>query len=368
MKPGSFVIASHVYYADKVHDVHGPAHTVYDFLVKKNLPVVFIKHCIETERPSVIVKGNKERTVTLPRKSFWAFIKKFWVGFLAIPKSNITYIGVDPFNGLVGVVGKITGRVTKLIYYTPDFTDKRYENIILNALYYGIDRMCVRFADEVWAVSSRIQSFRKSQGIPAVRNKLVPNTPDVSSVPRHAYDGNRTLIIVSNVAMTLYIPQILDAVKTLRKRYPDVRLLVFGGRETNTIMMMVRKRRLQDVVRVSGHRSHKEVLEAVARSFLGFALYTPVSRGTYWGDSMKAREYVACGIPVIINTLPSTSEDIQTYKAGIVLEHVTANSIQRAVEQCIRNPRYYETLRKNALILGRTYDKAKLLTRLLLRE
>lgn len=366
MKSDTFVIASHVYYSDGIHDVHGPAHTIYDYLMKKKLPVVFIKHCIENHYPSVVLSGSKREAYEIPRSFAGAFVRKFMISMRVLPATPTTFIGVDPFNGLVGLVAKMKGRVERFIYYTPDYTDRRYKNPLLNAFYYMIDRIDLRFADEAWSVSSRIRDLRARQGIADRKNKLVPNTPDVSSVPHYPYDGNKTLILVSNLTTAHFIQPILSAVAQLRRTCPDVRLVIFGGRDTATVTRLVRKLGLDSVVHVLGQRSHREVLERIARSFLGLALYTGASRGTYWGDSMKAREYVACGIPVVINELPSTSEDIKAHRAGIVLKNVTETAVFDAVKGCIEDQVYYRKLRRAALLLGKKFDKGVLLGNLLL--
>lgn len=365
MKSVTYIVASHVYYPDGKHDVYGPAHTVYDFLRTHKKEAMFIKHCIENKYPTQVISRGITKLIPIPLSFLAAFIKKFIISVVSCPRGDLVVISVDPFNGLFAAFMKLTRRA-RLIYYTPDYTEVRYQNWLLNKLYFFIDRTALSFADEVWSVSTRIQRLRKSQGVQDEKNIYVPNTPDYISMPRHRYNGNKSLVVVANLTTSFHYEPILQAVRDLSRVWGDLRLNIYGdGQMKRQLEKRIVDLKLGKVVVLKGHRSHDDILEEISQSFLGFALYTKASRGTYYGDSMKAREYVACSIPVIINDLPSTSEDISAFDAGIVLEKISRQEIAAFVSRCVNNRSYYLRLRKNAMVLGQRYDKSRLLARLL---
>ena len=71
------------------------------------------------------------------------------------------FIGINNLNTLAALILKRIGRVKKVIYYTIDYFPTRFENNILNSFYHLIDKVCVRFADETWNVSSVMVSARE---------------------------------------------------------------------------------------------------------------------------------------------------------------------------------------------------------------
>ena len=71
------------------------------------------------------------------------------------------YIGVDPLNCLSGLVLRSLGLVKCVIFYSIDFTPKRFPQKLVNDLYHAIESFCVRFADIRWDISPRIAEGRE---------------------------------------------------------------------------------------------------------------------------------------------------------------------------------------------------------------
>jgi len=357
----NYAIAAHVVYNQEGKDTYGPAHGIFDFLKKNHKSVVFIKHCLYGKRPSSayddkLLAESRSFGGNLVSRSF----KEFFFN-LRQTKEEMVFIGVDPLNGLAGAWMKLVKR-KKFIYLTPDYTENRFKNKIINFIYHLIDRTCLKLCDEVWSVSSRIAAKRKSQGVPDRKNKLLPNSPAFADIPRRKYDGNKNLVIVSHLSRSLDLAPILEALSRLKGDFPDTKLLIVGsGPEERYFKDMVEKAHLGNCVDFLGQKNHDEVLDLVSRSFLGFALYTLENSWNYYGDSMKAREYAACGVPVIINDVPSTADDIRKYEAGLVLHEVNGEEIYSFVRTCLLDKNYYLKLRNNALNLGREFDKEKIL-------
>ena len=94
---------------------------------------------------------------------------------------------------------------------------------------------------------------------------------------------------------------------------------------------------------------------------LGIALYSGECEWNYYGDSKKAREYLAAGLPVLINNVPSTADDIKKENVGIVFEELNAEELYRAIEKIFSNADYYNELRNNAINLAQKTDIFKIL-------
>ena len=71
------------------------------------------------------------------------------------------FFGVDNISVLVALFLKRVGKVNKVIYHTIDYYPTRFQNKLLNWLYFQFDKICVRYADETWNVGSMMADARK---------------------------------------------------------------------------------------------------------------------------------------------------------------------------------------------------------------
>lgn len=364
-----YVIASHVLFHNRYDEVYGPSHHLSDFLEKNHKEVVFIKHSIYSGYPSSVYRHSKTKKIG---KFYRANLLFKSVEEIILTMSEVYrikpapyYIGVDPVNALSGVILKRLSKIQRFIYFSPDYADKRFKNSILNWIYLFIDRLALKYADEIWSISSRLYKKRLSQGVLEHKLKILPNSPAIDSVPKNRYDGNLNLIIVSHLTKSLDIETLLETLFNLVHMNNKFKLHIIGkGPQERAIRELVKKKRLQKHVKLYGQLSHLEVLKKLANSFIGLALYTDENSWNYYGDSMKAREYVACGIPVIINMIPSTADDVNKYHAGLVLKKINVEEMFDFIKKCSVNKKYYYQLRKNALEMGRKFDKEILLKKL----
>ena len=175
------------------------------------------------------------------------------------------------------------------------------------------------------------------------------------------------MVIVSHLSKSLNLEPILKAIKLIAKKNPTLKLNIIGtGPEEDRFRYVVKKLKIEKNIKFLGQLDHKEVIEVVSKSFLGFAIYTDANSWNYYGDSMKAREYIAGGTPVVINNIPSTADDVKKYRAGKVLKKVSSREIAAFVSKCISNKKYYNELQGNALDMAKIFDKYTILKTLLI--
>lgn len=369
----SYIVATHTSYNLSGDATFGPAHSIVEHIQNQNKKVVFIQHSLHGKVQSTYSKKQKVYAIgifhnaNLLIRSLEHTYLNIKVGFLFSNRnSNTLYIGADPINALSGVVLKKLGIVKKTIYFSVDYADDRYNNILLNNVYHFIDKFVAKKSDEVWCVSSRIIHKRKIQGIKESKLKLVPNSPSFKDIPRKQYDGNHVLIIVSHLSKSLPIQEILEIVKEVKKKINDIQLVIVGsGPEEARIKDFIKHMHLEKVVTLVGQKNHTEALGYISKSFLGFALYSNDNPWNRYGDSMKAREYLASGIPVIINKIPSTSDDIKDYNAGFVVNNFNKKKIVDFIVKCFRDNSFYLDLKKNSLSLAKHYDKENIVNDIL---
>ena len=276
-------------------------------------------------------------------------------------------IGIDPLSLVYALPLKLFQKTHTLIFYTADYAKERFNNKIINYFYHVIDRLALRYADDIWNVSTRITRLRNKQGISPQHNFFVPNAPDFNMIKhliskkKHDYE----LITVSTKPFAFN--ELCNAIDVLKNRYPKIKLIIVGaGIWGESYEKIIKKRRLDEHIIFLNPIPYHALLTMVSQASVGLALYTKEQSWNYYCDSMKARDFLACGVPVIISDITSTSEDIKKYEAGIVLKTITKQTLIHAINSLFKSKSLYNKIKSNALQLAKDRDIKKILDQRLL--
>ena len=248
------------------------------------------------------------------------------------------FIGIDPLNALAGVILKKRKKIKKVIFYTPDYSPKRFGNALINWVYHRIDKYCVKHADEVWSVSQKIVAIRKDMGLDDEKNKFLPNVPPLKYQKYNNNKHNKHQLITTGIIDTqMDFEGAIRAIALLRDRYPDVSLTVVGnGPAEEGLKKLAQDIGVADVVHFVGRKTLPETLELVSKSGVGLALYTGTWEFNEYGDSTKCREYGSYGLPIISTKHHATVQEIINSGAGIIVEQ-EVNDYARAIKAIFKD-------------------------------
>lgn len=366
------IIAGHASLVNgKVYEA--PTNTLVEILKKKDKEFVYLRHSIDGQLPSVAYwyKGGAMRQRTILPKGLPSIIRyggEILVTFFYLlfsPKVwKGSYIGVDPLNAFTGILLRKIGVFNHTIFFTADYSTSRFKSRLLNDAYHFLDRFCVRNADQVWNVSSRILAVRKKMGLSTSKNIFVPNVPsdDYKKFVKNVKEEN-TIVTLGMISEQLDFINLFQALKALAAKNPNIRLKIIGnGPKEDEYKALVKKLGLDEKVSFLGYMSHDDALNEISKSGIGLALYNGNWSFNYYGDSMKCREYFCYGLPVVTTDTHSTVEDIKNNKAGEVCE-ISAHAYQEAIENILAN---YQAYSKNSFQLSGQYEgiHARLLSKL----
>lgn len=370
------VIATHaVFFNDK--DIYGPPHAVSLFLNKRKIDHIFIKHRLEGhgnskvefyEKGKLVKTINKGLSFHLP--PFFQYPYEIFSSVKVVLQSKNKcdlFIGVDSLNALSGIILKFMRKTPKSVYFSADFALKRFENSILNGIYLGFDSVAVKLCNQTWSVSKRIVDYRNKKGLVKKKNIYIPNAPPFFEMAkfRKIHPKKNQLVIVSKLYSGVDFTQIFLALKRLVKSNPDIVLHVVGdGEEMEKIKKEIERIGVGKYVIMYGAKDHEFVHSLMASSMLGFALYktTDKSDFRYFSDSMKIRDYLACGTPVIATGNTITGEELQKRKAGVVV-HLEQDEIYKTVKKILTDERTYSEMKNNGLSLAEENDIYTILSR-----
>ncbi len=368
----NIVIANHALFTNEGTPIYGTGSALKTHLTKKKINFYVIQHSLNGGQPTKIEKHiNSKITHKIVNKKMSSFLPIKTLQEFAITaktinqtKKNIDlFIGIDPLNALYGILLKKRKKVKKVIFYTADYAIQRFHNPVLNFAYHTIDRYVSKQADAVWNVSSRITDLRTKQGVVPEKNFFIPNAPEFSSVKRLPFEqiNKHELIIVSTLSKAIDFSLIFKVISDIVKKYPGIKLKVIGnGKWKEQFSPLLKNLSIEKNVEFLGPMSHTALLKTLSKARIGLALYTNEYSWTYFSDSMKARDYLVSGLPVLITDVSSTAEDIKNAHAGTVVK-LKKESLKSAIEKLF-DDNIYQSYRKNAIDMAKKYDITKIFT------
>lgn len=362
------IVASHAVFTPEGVPLHGAGSSVEQFLRnEKGIDYLYIKSPIVGSFPTHI-DGRidaepyaKRLEGTVPNLLPIRYAREFmniYSEIRSLKRAITLFIGIDPLNALYGITLKRLRLTDKVIFYTADYAVKRFENPIMNALYHAIDRHAAKYSERVWNVSSRITETRYEQGLPSSKNRMVPNSPAFDTVPRLPYSKIRRkdMVIVSSSPTAVDMPLVFNAVARLKKKHPDMRVIAIGMSNWGARFSdMIQKLGIEKHVVFSGSVSHAELQKILCSSGIGLALYTNQSPWSYYSDSMKVRDYLACGLPTLVTDVTSTAKDVKESNAGYVV-NLTLDELVKNLDTLLSDEKTYKSMREHAIELARKYD------------
>jgi glycosyltransferase involved in cell wall biosynthesis len=336
-EPLSFVVLSHAVLHDG-RDVFGPAHNVVEYLAGAGHPTDLVLHSLSGSGEAVHRSFRTGEPVDERRfhvRGRFGELREN-VRVLRRIKPSVV-VGVDPLNYAAVWLATLGRGGPLAIYYTADYTTRRFANPALNAAYYRLDSLALHSADVKWSVSRAIFERRAAQGVPERDSVVIPNAPPFDAeaiIPRAARDAD-SLVCVGMLDPLLDWDLLFAGLALALERRPSLTLhLVGDGPDAQILRESVQSAGLGDAVRFHGFLPHREAIELVSRCQIGFALYSGRASWNVFGDSLKVREYFSRGLPVVSTATHPLASELEAKGAGAVVESPTevAAAIDRLLE------------------------------------
>jgi glycosyltransferase involved in cell wall biosynthesis len=343
----------------------GPAQELEEYLKERVLLLIFIGHPFTYAKnirsfykiyyKGQLIEDGKAPALRLPEICIYlkdVFYTLFWIvsrtGQLDI------YVGADPLNALSGIILKKIGKVKKIIFYTIDFTPRRFNNRALNWCYHKIDSFCVRNCDFVWNLSKRMVEARRKKRITKTDNQLVvPIGVSFERIKRlNIKDISKNhLVFMGHLKVRQGLELVIDSLPDIIKKIPTVKLIIIGGGELeNYLQEQVERLALNNHVEFKGYvEDHKEVEEILVHCGIGLATYQPHPDSVTWyADSSKPKQYMACGLPVIITKVSHIAVDVESKILGLVIDYGKESFVNAALK-LLHDDEFYTRCRNNAV-------------------
>lgn len=263
-------------------------------------------------------------------------------------------IGVDALNAAALIWLRRLGRVDKVAFYVIDYTSQRFKNPLLNAVYHAFDRFAARNADVVWNLSERMREVRRKQGVPEAANRVVPVGVelDLVKLPPASRRRRHSLLYMGALMDNKGIQLIIEAFPEILKRAPkaELHILGFGPFEAEARRLAAASPAAKRI-HLPGGLEHGALFKVLPSFGVALAPYldSPDSY-TWWCDPTKPKEYLACGLPLIITKVPWLWERVadKAKPMGLAIDYQKKQLVTAAVK-LLTDDAYYARCRRNAL-------------------
>lgn len=360
LKDSKIVIVTHVF-------ATGPAQELEEYLKNRADNLMFIGHpflyandirsFFRIYKSGKIVKEKKAISQKLPEIFMYVkdiFYTIFWT--LISGERFDLYVGADNLNTFTGIFLRQIGKVRKVIFYTVDYVPNRFDNKILNNLYHWVDRYCVSHCNYVWNLLPRMMEEREKRGI--LRNNnvsqvVVPIGVHFDRIKRFSVEriDRKHIVYMGHLRQGQGVELIIKSLPKVIEEIPDIKLAIIGtGQLENKLKNIVNKLRLERYVEFKGFiKDHKDVEKILTKCTVGLAPYEPDPDSfTWYADPSKPKQYMACGLPVIITEVPWIAKEIEKRPMGITIDY-NPEELTKAIIKLLEDDEFYEECRKNAI-------------------
>ena len=344
-----------------------PSFTIARYLRKSGGNLKVILHHLDTTEVLKMDGAHEQRRLYRKPNSF--FGRSLFESLIVIYDSLLDrkrtdlYIGVGGFNAITGVFLKKIGRVRKTIFYCFDFTERRFDNRLLNWIYLAVDIVSARGSDQVWNVSTAIDQLRYGQGLASGKTLLVPI--GVYSLQERPTPLKRHRIIYFGILDQFKgVMLAIEAMPSIIKLVSDAELIVMGdGPIRGKISQRVSELNISDHVKIMGRVSYVTAGEVLGEGGIGVAPLAPQYISPY-ADLQKVKEYVRFGCPVIITDVAPVHKEIAMRHAGVVIRYDLDEFIMAAIK-LMSSDQLFEECSINAFKMAKDYDWTNIFARAL---
>ncbi|MCX6732975.1 MAG: glycosyltransferase [Candidatus Roizmanbacteria bacterium] len=284
----------------------------------------------------------------------------FYLSLKFIAKHNFDiFIGANNFDTLAGIFSRFIFRkkIKKIIYFASDYSENRFKNRLLNNIYYLVESISCKYSDLVISNTKRAEKKRLESGLVNNKSIVVPNGVLLKDVNfANKLINKQTFIYIGSITKEHGLYEFINKVYPIMTKL----VLIGEGEEWEKTVMLCKNKGIK--LEIYYKKSHDFCIDYLKKfKGIGLAPYNTSSMWTYYCSPLKISEYIACGIPVLMSSVPEISEMVIEKSLGVVYSKLSLNDIRlslNAFDESMfshKAHKFYDTYNQNYL-----YERIKL--------
>lgn len=274
------------------------------------------------------------------------------------------YIGMDGLCVFFGNILRFFGITQKTIYWAIDFVpEKRFDVGIKNYIYHRINMRGYKYADEMWDLSPRMAEAReKFLGVKMQdyrSNKVIPYGLWLDRIKKYSHEEceKNTLVFMGHLIEKQGVQLVIRAIPEIIKGIPDFKFKIIGDGSYKKDLIILAKQ--NNVLRYCDFRGKIDDIltleEEIAKSAVAIAPYIKsLDTWTYYADPGKIKTYLACGVPILLTSIPWNAKEIEDAKCGIIIQENVSELVEKIL--FLLEEKNNSEYRKNAVLYSQKFD------------
>lgn len=370
LKDFSFILVTHIY-------TTGPPIRFAEYLQKEVGNFIFIGHpfsytkdkrsFLRIYKKGKLVYEKKFVNWNGPELSFYfkdTFLTLWWI-LRYVPKADY-FIGVDSLNFFAGYILKKLQRVEKIVYYTMDYVPNRFNNKVLNFIYHYLDTFAIIKSDKAWNLSALMVREREKKGVSSkyrAKQIVVPVGAKIIKglLPLEKIDRYK-IVFLGHLREGQGVDLLINAMFEVVKKVNKAHLVIIGGGPLeDKLRKIVQEKKLNKYIKFTGYvKEYSDIEEILKNAAVAVAPYVDDDKTyTRYTDPTKPKDYMACGIPVIITKVPQIAYEIEKNKCGLAIDY-NKQALVSAMIKLLTNDQVFFEFRKNSIAMAKKYTWNKI--------
>lgn len=301
--------------------IDGPIDYYTNYLILHGNQVHKLDHPLDDyeSRSSIYIYNNEHKKVVKRSKrlGFFNLIIDFFLSVRFIFKSDFEiFIGANNFDTFAGIFCKkiLRKKINKIIYFASDFSEDRFTKGVLNKIYYFIEATVCTHSDLVISNTKRAELKRFEFGLKKNYSLVMPNGVLLKDekFKKKKIDIGQFIFVGSITKEHGLYPMIKKIYSSIKKL-----VLIGYGEDLDKILDFCKSKNIE--VELHYKKDHDFCIKYMQQfNGMGLAPYNLESKWTYYCSPLKVTEYIACGLPVIISSVPEIADYVKEKNLGIV--------------------------------------------------
>jgi glycosyltransferase involved in cell wall biosynthesis len=211
------------------------------------------------------------------------------------------------------------------------------------SVWYFIEKLLVKRTDAMYTVTNSIaQIFNKKYktDCKVIRNLPFKNKSKISNL--------KSQILLYQGAVN--IGRGLNEMLLAMLKISDAAFYIAGdGDEMEHIKHSIQKLKLENKVKLLGKKTPDELKKITQQATIGINLLENRGISYYYSLGNKTFDYIQAGIPQVMIGFPEYIELNKQYNIGVLVEEMTIDNIENAINQLLHNKDLYAALQQNCL-------------------
>jgi glycosyltransferase involved in cell wall biosynthesis len=131
---------------------------------------------------------------------------------------------------------------------------------------------------------------------------------------------------------------------------PNVKVWIIGsGPYERTLRESIEQESLSSYFKFYGYTNHCLTYQLLPICGVGLAPYVNEDKGTFrFCDPLKVKDYLACGLPIIITKVPACAYEIEEKRLGIAINY-DSTELSDAAIKLLTDDKFYQVCKNNVI-------------------